>query len=189
MRIFVLTTNYELRVSRKSHLRDHSNTGTRHGRDNDGAGADYADDDDGGADYADDDDGGADYADDDDGGADYADDDDGGADYAADALTHAELPLDRVTGLSGVKSLQKVDRLTPIKSLKHLRSVMPLKSVQVKTRAKKNKRKEENCLYTSYLKGGLVLTINVPVVHMAWEVMILIRDKSSSRAYPSQWPV
>jgi hypothetical protein len=49
-----------------------------------------------------------------------------------------------VTGLSGVKSLQKVDRLTPIKSLKHLKSVMPLKSVQVKRRgAKKNKRKEE----------------------------------------------
>jgi hypothetical protein len=49
-------------------------------------------------------------------------------------MTHAELPLDRVTGLSGVKSLQKVDRLTPIKSLKRIKSVMPLKSVQVKTR-------------------------------------------------------
>jgi hypothetical protein len=143
MRIFVLTANHELRVSRKSHLRDHSNTGTRHGRDNDGAGADYADDDDGGADYANDDDGGADYADDD-GGADYADDE--GEDYTADALTHAELPLDRVTGLSGVKSLQKVDRLTPIKSLKHIKRMMPLKSVQVNRRGRRRIRERKRAL-------------------------------------------
>ncbi len=85
-----------------------------------------------------------------------------------------------------------MDRLTPIKSLKHLKSVMPLKSVQVKRRgAKKNKRKEEDSKVVFILpifKRALVLTLNVPVVCMAWDVTILMRANPFREPSPSNGP-